>query len=290
MTHRIVILGGGTGGTLVANRLRRAYGPRDGEITVVDQDDGHVYQPGLLFVPFGLANPDEIVRPAFPPTRRRHQVRAVRDRPRRHRTRRRCTSPTDGSSRTTCSSSRPARVSCPRRPTASPASAGSTRSSRSTTSPGAAALAAKLARFEGGRARGERRRHADQVPGRAARVLLPRRLVLPRARHPRRVELTYVDAARRRVHEADRVEDARRSARREGRRARHRVQHRRGRRGRAAARRYDGRDVPFDLAVVVPLHGGAAYVGRSPGLGDELDFVPTDEHTLQVEGDARTSS
>ena len=44
---------------------------------------------------------------------------------------------------------------------------------------------------------------------------------------------------------------------------------------------YDGRVVPFDLAVVVPLHGGAAYVGRSPGLGDELDFVSTDEHTLQ---------
>ena len=45
---------------------------------------------------------------------------------------------------------------------------------------------------------------------------------------------------------------------------------------------YDDREVPFDLAVVVPLHGGAAYVGRSPGLGDELNFVPTDEHTLQA--------
>src|SRR6266540_5546552 len=44
---------------------------------------------------------------------------------------------------------------------------------------------------------------------------------------------------------------------------------------------YDGREIPFDLAVVVPLHGGASYVGRSPGLGDELNFVPTDEHTLQ---------
>ena len=44
---------------------------------------------------------------------------------------------------------------------------------------------------------------------------------------------------------------------------------------------YDGRVVDFDLAVVVPLHGGAAYVGRSPGLGDELNFVPTDERTLQ---------
>ncbi len=44
---------------------------------------------------------------------------------------------------------------------------------------------------------------------------------------------------------------------------------------------YDGREVPFDLAVVIPLHGGAEYIGRSPGLGDELNFVPTDEHTLQ---------
>ncbi len=45
---------------------------------------------------------------------------------------------------------------------------------------------------------------------------------------------------------------------------------------------YDGREVLFDLAAVIPLHGGATYVGRSPGLGDELDFVPTDEHTLQA--------
>jgi sulfide:quinone oxidoreductase len=44
---------------------------------------------------------------------------------------------------------------------------------------------------------------------------------------------------------------------------------------------YDGREVGFDLAVVIPLHGGAAYVGHSPGLGDELNFIPTDEHTLQ---------
>ncbi len=44
---------------------------------------------------------------------------------------------------------------------------------------------------------------------------------------------------------------------------------------------YDDREVPFDLAVVVPLHGGAAFVGRSTGLGDELNFIPTDVHTLQ---------
>ena len=63
MPHRIVVLGAGTGGTLAANRLRARYRPDEAEITVVDQDDRHVYQPGLLFVPFGLAHPDEIVRP-----------------------------------------------------------------------------------------------------------------------------------------------------------------------------------------------------------------------------------
>jgi sulfide:quinone oxidoreductase len=61
MAHRIVILGAGTGGSLAANRLRRECGD-DTEIVVVDRDDDHVYQPGLLFVPFGLADPGAIVR------------------------------------------------------------------------------------------------------------------------------------------------------------------------------------------------------------------------------------
>jgi sulfide:quinone oxidoreductase len=40
--------------------------------------------------------------------------------------------------------------------------------------------------------------------------------------------------------------------------------------------------VDFDLAVVIPLHGGASYVERSPGLGDELGFIPVDPGTLQA--------
>ena len=44
---------------------------------------------------------------------------------------------------------------------------------------------------------------------------------------------------------------------------------------------YDDREVPFDLAVVVPAHNGAPCIANSPGLGDELGFVPTDLHTLQ---------
>jgi sulfide:quinone oxidoreductase len=60
---RIVILGAGTGGTLAANRLRRMLRTDQASITVVDQNDDHVYQPGLLFVPFGIAHSEDLVRP-----------------------------------------------------------------------------------------------------------------------------------------------------------------------------------------------------------------------------------
>ena len=45
---------------------------------------------------------------------------------------------------------------------------------------------------------------------------------------------------------------------------------------------YDGREVPFDLAVVVPVHSGAPCIQRSPGLGDALGFIATDDHALQT--------
>ena len=58
---------------------------------------------------------------------------------------------------------------------------------------------------------------------------------------------------------------------------------------------YDEREVPFDLRVTVPVNMGADFVARS-GLGDELQFVPVDPHTLLstrhdnvfAVGDART--
>ena len=42
---------------------------------------------------------------------------------------------------------------------------------------------------------------------------------------------------------------------------------------------YDEREIPFDLLVTVPVNMGADYVARS-GLGDELNYVPVDKHTL----------
>jgi sulfide:quinone oxidoreductase len=45
-------------------------------------------------------------------------------------------------------------------------------------------------------------------------------------------------------------------------------------------RSYDEREVPFDLLVTVPTNMGSEVIDRS-GMGDELNFVPTDKHTLQ---------
>jgi sulfide:quinone oxidoreductase len=61
MSKKIVVLGGGTGGTIVANNLRRHL-PKDWEITIIDRDDKHIYQPGLLFVPFGLQKAKTLIR------------------------------------------------------------------------------------------------------------------------------------------------------------------------------------------------------------------------------------
>lgn len=70
MPARVVILGAGTAGTLIANKLRRLNARSGGsargrelEITVIDRDDRHVYQPDLLFIPFGMVEHDACCRP-----------------------------------------------------------------------------------------------------------------------------------------------------------------------------------------------------------------------------------
>lgn len=61
MTH-VLILGAGTGGSMLANKLVRVLDPATHKVTVVDRDDDHVYQPGLLLLPFGTYRPDQLVR------------------------------------------------------------------------------------------------------------------------------------------------------------------------------------------------------------------------------------
>ena len=61
--RQMLILGGGTGGTIMANKFAKALDERDWQITVVDGTDQHYYQPGFLFVPFGTYRMRDLVRP-----------------------------------------------------------------------------------------------------------------------------------------------------------------------------------------------------------------------------------
>lgn len=60
---KIVILGAGTGGTIMANKLRKVLERDEWSITVVDKDPNHYYQPGFLFIPFGIYTKHDVVKP-----------------------------------------------------------------------------------------------------------------------------------------------------------------------------------------------------------------------------------
>lgn len=57
--QQVVVIGGGTGGTIVANLVARRA---QAEVTMISRDAGHLYQPGLLYVPFGWVEPEQLVR------------------------------------------------------------------------------------------------------------------------------------------------------------------------------------------------------------------------------------
>jgi len=59
----ILILGAGTAGTMMANHLRREVDATEWAITIVDENPTHYYQPGFLFIPFGLYSPQDVVKP-----------------------------------------------------------------------------------------------------------------------------------------------------------------------------------------------------------------------------------
>jgi len=61
-TAHVVVVGGGTGGTLLANLVHRQLRDR-ARITVVSATVQHVYQPGWLYVPFGREDARNLSRP-----------------------------------------------------------------------------------------------------------------------------------------------------------------------------------------------------------------------------------
>ena len=274
----LLVLGAGTAGTMTANRLRHRLDPAEWAVVVVDQDDEHHYQPGYLFVPFGGYTPDEIVRS-------RHHflgdgIELVLGEIDRVHPDDRLVELTDG--REVGYDYLVIATGTTPRPDQTPGMLGP-EWRRSIfdfyTLEGATALAAALKRFD----RGRLVVHITEMPIKCPVAPLEFTFLAEawlRERGLRdRVELVFVtplDGAftqpvaaehlgamltERKIEvETDfmveRIDDERR-----------------------CLVSYDERKVPFDLLVTVPLNMGADFVARS-GLGDELNYVPVDKHTL----------
>lgn len=58
----ILILGAGTSGTVMANKLYKKLPKKEWKVTMVDEEKKHYYQPGFLFIPFGIYQPKDIVK------------------------------------------------------------------------------------------------------------------------------------------------------------------------------------------------------------------------------------
>jgi sulfide:quinone oxidoreductase len=274
----LLVLGAGTAGTMIANKLRRRLHPAEWRITVVDQDDRHHYQPGYLFLPFGGYRPDQLVRSRhrFLPDRvdfvvgevdkvvtEANQVVLVDGRE----------LPYDYLVIATGTAPRPDQT---------PGMLGE-EWRRSVfdfyTLEGALALRDALARFDHGRLVV----HVTEMPIKCPVAPLELTFLaeswLRRRGIRDRTELVYVTplpgaftkpiasahlghmlAERKIAVEPDfmveRVDNERKTL-----------------------VSYDEREVPFDLLVTVPLNMGADFVARS-GLGDELNYVRVDRHTL----------
>jgi sulfide:quinone oxidoreductase len=282
VTDRIVILGAGTGGTLIANRLRRRYRDEHVTITVVDKDNRHVYQPGLLYVPFGLADSDDIVKP------RNKQLHDGIDF---HRSDVDSVHIDDDEVHLTDGTVLGYDVLIVA--TGAQLLPGET---EGMTGPGwmekvftfyslegAAALHSALERFLGGRLVVNVVDMPIKCPVAPLEFAFLADWFFQERGIRDRVDITYVTpldaafttpAASKTLggllaeKHIDLVTDFNTGE----------VD---GVGGRLVS--YDEREVPFDLLVTVPLHGGADFVARSPGLGDDLNFVPTDPHTLQSE-------
>jgi len=277
MKH-LLILGGGTAGTMIANRLRRRLDHREWMVIVVDRDDEHHYQPGYLFIPFGGYGADDVVRP-----RRELLATGVEfllgevdriDAPQ---------------SRVVLQDGRQihydylviASGTTPR-PDQTPGMLGPQWHQSIFdfyTLEGAQALAAAWERFD----HGQLVVHITEMPIKCPVAPLEFAFLAEASLRRRglrdRVEIVFVtplDGAFTRP-----VASARLGAMLEERKIRvepdfmvERIDDER-----QVLVSYDEREVPFDLLVTVPLNMGADFVARS-GLGDELNYVPVDKHTF----------
>ncbi len=278
---QLVILGAGTAGTAVANQLRRKM-PAGWGIKIVDPEIEHLFQPDLIFVPFGMQEPARTLKP-----RRRTLTNGV-DWVRQEVTavdadRRQVVLADDG------------RLDYDLLVIAS----GSHIHPEETeglmgegwqrnvfdyyTLEGAAKLHRALEAFQGGRLVLNVVEMPIKCPVAPLEFLLLADAYFTKRRMRDRVELVYatpLDGAFTKP-----IASRLLGSLLEERGIRVETEFNAGEVDGAAGllRSWDEREVPFDLLVTVPTHKGASFVEAS-GLGDELAFIPTDRSTLLATG------
>ena len=275
---RLIILGAGTGGTIMANLLHKRLRRSEWTITIIDRDDEHFYQPGFLFIPFGFYKREDIVKPRskFLPRDVEFIVSEV-DR----------ISPVanevvfqDGS--TIGYDYLIVATGADIVPSETPGMLDGWRDTIFDfyTPEGAAALAEKLKAFPGGRLV----IHVNETPIKCPVAPLEFAFFCDWClrRHHRRdaIELIYVTPLPGAFTKP--VASKALGALLEEKRVRM-VTDFNAERIDAAARKiigYDGREIPYDLLVTVPTNLGSPMIERS-GLGNEFRFLPTDPHTLR---------
>jgi sulfide:quinone oxidoreductase len=281
----MVILGAGTAGTIMANRLRKLYKRqiRAGEmsISIVDQDNQHVYQPGLLFVPFQTYTPEDTVEP------RRHHIHEEVDY---------VTGEIDrvapDEDRVYLSDGRTldydililatgTRV-VPEETEGLTGEGWHEKMFEFYTLEGATALADALDTWEGGRLVLNIVDLPIKCPIAPLEFVFLADDYFTKRGMRDRVQITLVtpmDGAFTRPLAAKAFGDLLGEKRIEL-VTEFNTGEVDGPNGKLMS--WDERTVDFDLLVSVPLHLGAAYIGRSPGLGDDMDFVRTDPNALQA--------
>jgi sulfide:quinone oxidoreductase len=278
---RIVIIGGGTAGTIVANRLRRRLGLAEASIVVIDGSESHLYQPGLLFVPFGDLRPEALVRPR---TERLHSgIQFVPVPVARVDVATKLVHLEDGDELgydvlviASGAALAPEETEGLQGP----------EWGRSVftfyTLPEAIALREALREFRSGRIVVNVVDMPIKCPVAPLEFTFLADAFLERQGRRNDIELSYVtplDAAFTKPIAARALG---------GLLADKRIEVVTGFATASVESdptrlvSYDGREVDFDLAVVIPAHSGAPFIARSEGLGDELNFVMTDPHTLQA--------
>jgi len=281
MKKRIVILGGGTGGTMTANRLRRRLELEEAEIYVIDRDDAHVYQPGLLFLPFGLTRLDDIVRPRWEQLRDGivfHEAEAEAVWLERNEV-----LLSDGAvlPYDVLVVATGARLQ-PEETEGLTAEGWNERAFTFYTPDGAEQLQRALEWFDGGRVVVNLVDMPIKCPVAPLEFAFLADWYFRERRLREKVELVFatpLDGAFTKPIASERLAGLLEEKSIEL------VTEFNAGEVDGVGRKlisYDGRELEFDLLVTVPLHGGAPFVERSPGLGDALGFVPTDTRTLQT--------